>query len=53
MNLFLTSCIVAAIIIQKRVARQQKKEQKKERVNQLIKCEEEGAIIYQKQSVFV
>jgi hypothetical protein len=37
---------------QKKDARQQKKEEKKERINQLIKQEEEGAIIYQKQSIF-
>ncbi len=50
----MTLCIVAATFTfaQKKDARQQKKEQKKERINQLIKQEEEGAIIYQKQSVF-
>jgi hypothetical protein len=37
---------------QRKDARQQKKEAKKERVNQLIKQEEEGALIYQKQSIF-
>ena len=33
-------------------ARQQKKEERKEKINQLIKQEEEGALIYQKQSIF-
>ena len=32
--------------------RNQKKAEKKERINQLIKQEEEGALIYQKQSAF-
>ncbi len=47
-------CSVIAIytFAQKKDARQQKKEEKKERINQLIKQEEEGAIIYQKQSIF-
>ncbi len=33
-------------------AKQQKKNERKERVNQLIKQEEEGALIFQKQSIF-
>ncbi len=33
-------------------ARQQKKEERKEKINQLIKQEEEGALIYQKQNIF-
>jgi hypothetical protein len=37
---------------QKKDERQQRKEEKKERINQLIKQEEEGALIYQKQSIF-
>ncbi|MEN9685084.1 MAG: hypothetical protein RLZZ28_870 [Bacteroidota bacterium] len=32
--------------------KQQKKEERKEKINQLIKQEEEGALIYQKQSAF-
>jgi hypothetical protein len=50
----MTLCIFAAAFTfaQKKDARQQKKEEKKERINQLIKQEEEGAIIYQKQSIF-
>ncbi len=55
-KIFLMSFCIAATttftFAQKKDVRQQKKEQKKERINQLIKQEEEGAIIYQKQSVF-
>jgi hypothetical protein len=47
-------CCITVIIsfAQKRDDRQQRKEEKKERINQLIKQEEEGALIYQKQSIF-
>jgi len=47
-------CSMATVLTfaQKKEERQQRKEEKKERVNQLIKQEEEGAIIYQKQNIF-
>jgi len=48
----LCSIVATYTFAQRKDARQQKKEEKKERINQLIKQEEEGAIIYQKQSVF-
>lgn len=48
----LCSAVATFNYAQSRDARQQKKEQKKDRINQLIKQEEEGAIIYQKQSIF-
>jgi hypothetical protein len=49
-----TLCTLVATITfaQGKQDRQQKKEEKKEKINQLIKQEEEGAMIYQKQSVF-
>jgi hypothetical protein len=37
---------------QRRDARQQKKDEKRERIKQLIMQEEQGAIIYQKQTIF-
>jgi hypothetical protein len=44
--------LVTTTFSQGREARQQKKEERKERINQLIKQEEEGALIFAKQSVF-
>src|SRR5438874_12425049 len=44
--------VTVATFAQKKDDRQQRKEEKKERINQLIKQEEEGALIYQKQSIF-
>ena len=41
-----------SLIAQNREARQQKKEERREKINQLIKQEEEGALIFHKQSVF-
>lgn len=46
------SLIVTITYSQDKEARQQKKEEKRERIRQLIKEEENGSIIYQKQSVF-
>ena len=37
---------------QRKDARQQKKEERKEKINELIKQEEEGALIYHKQNIF-
>jgi hypothetical protein len=50
--ILICSVIANLSYAQRKDARQQKKEEKRERVNQLIKQEEEGAIIYQKQSIF-
>lgn len=44
--------VISAGYSQGRDIRQQKKEEKKERIKQLIIQEEQGAIIYQKQSIF-
>jgi len=44
--------IVTGGFAQAKDAKQQKKAENKERINQLIQQEEEGAIIFQKQSVF-
>lgn len=48
----IATALAALTYAQSRDARQQKKEAKKEKINQLIKQEEEGALIYQKQNIF-
>ena len=50
----ITFCLLInqSVFCQIKEDRQKKKQQQKEHVNQLIKQEEEGAIIYHKQSVF-
>ncbi len=46
-------CIsLSSVFAQSREARQQKKDERKERINQLVKQEEEGALIFNKQNVF-
>lgn len=52
--LFLGSTLIAQIktVPQSVVSRNQKKAEKRERINQLIKQEEEGALIFNKQSAF-
>ena len=43
---------ITTLFAQGREAKQQKKEERKERINQLVKQEEEGALIFNKQNVF-
>ena len=51
--ILVTLCtLVATLTFAQREERQQRKEEKKEKIRQLIKQEEEGAMIYQKQNVF-
>ena len=59
-KLFLITCILGSVVVsaQQTVktsgadAKQLKKAERREKINQLIKQEEEGALIYQKQSAF-
>ncbi len=59
-KLFLITCILGSVAVsaQQKVkstgvdAKQQKKAERREKINQLIKQEEEGALIYQKQGAF-
>ncbi len=48
----LGTMLIGVCYSQRKDNRQQKREEKKERIKQLIMQEEQGAIIYQKQSVF-
>jgi hypothetical protein len=52
--LIVAVCSFVAItsFAQRKDSKQQKKEERKERINQLIRQEEEGALIFQKQSIF-
>lgn len=52
MVLLLCAATVIAFGQEQKKSRDQKRQDRKERINQLIKQEEEGALIYQKQSVF-
>lgn len=59
-KLFIITCILGSVAVsaQQKVkstgvdAKQQKKNERREKINQLIKQEEEGALIYQKQGAF-
>lgn len=59
-KLFFITCILGSVLVsaQQKVksaaadAKQQKKAERREKINQLIKQEEEGALIYQKQGAF-
>ena len=59
-KIFLIACVLSSVIVsaQQRqpspaaIERAQKRAEKREKINQLIKQEEEGALIYQKQNAF-
>lgn len=49
---FILSILVSTAVVAQKSTKQEKKEAKKEKINQLIRQEEEGALIYNKQNAF-